>query len=238
MLPRTSSHLLIDSRLFTNNFPFVCISPSASLQRQHLLEWVRAMIAVTLGVPVSGALPPVYMQEATDNAWSQISEHAWHGAHAGVMGAWRCRGAHGGAMHVGWSIMHGRHCAWGGPRRGSCCAWGLPPGMGHVISCHPMAMNRGAMGGVTHSTASPSPPPSCIFVQHPPLPPPTHHPRTSTPLSHVASPACLPASSLPALPAVGHPTVSPEPYTRETSHPLVRCQPPIPAHPTTTTTIF
>jgi len=44
------------------------------LQRAHLLEWVRAMIAVTLGVPVSGALPPVYMQEPTDNAWSQITQ--------------------------------------------------------------------------------------------------------------------------------------------------------------------
>lgn len=39
-----------------------------------MLEWVRAMIAVTLGVPVSSALPPVYLQEPTDNGWSQISE--------------------------------------------------------------------------------------------------------------------------------------------------------------------
>ncbi|KAJ9523194.1 hypothetical protein QJQ45_023985 [Haematococcus lacustris] len=45
------------------------------LQRQHLFEWVRAMIAVTLGVAVDGALPPVYLQEPTDNAWSQITQN-------------------------------------------------------------------------------------------------------------------------------------------------------------------
>jgi hypothetical protein len=39
-----------------------------------MLEWVRAMIAVTLGVKVNDELPPVYIQEATDNAWEQISE--------------------------------------------------------------------------------------------------------------------------------------------------------------------
>ena len=43
------------------------------LQRQHLLEWVRAMIAVTLGVGLDDELPPVLLQEETDNAWNQIS---------------------------------------------------------------------------------------------------------------------------------------------------------------------
>lgn len=43
------------------------------LQRQHLLEWVRAMIAVALGVGIEDALPPVLVQEETDNAWNQIS---------------------------------------------------------------------------------------------------------------------------------------------------------------------
>jgi len=32
------------------------------------------MIAVTLGVNYNEELPPVYIQEPTDNAWSQISE--------------------------------------------------------------------------------------------------------------------------------------------------------------------
>lgn len=44
------------------------------LQRQHMLEWVRAMIAVTLGVGLDQELPPVLVQEETDNAWHQISE--------------------------------------------------------------------------------------------------------------------------------------------------------------------
>lgn len=44
------------------------------LQRQHLLEWVRAMIAVTLGVGLDSELPPVLLQDETDNAWNQISE--------------------------------------------------------------------------------------------------------------------------------------------------------------------
>ncbi len=44
------------------------------LQRQHLLEWVRAMIAVTLGVGLDSELPPVLLQDETDNAWNQISK--------------------------------------------------------------------------------------------------------------------------------------------------------------------
>ncbi|GAX80047.1 hypothetical protein CEUSTIGMA_g7486.t1 [Chlamydomonas eustigma] len=43
------------------------------LQRRHMLEWVRAMIAVTLGVKVNDELPPVYIQEATESAWEQIT---------------------------------------------------------------------------------------------------------------------------------------------------------------------
>lgn len=44
------------------------------LQRRHVLEWVRAMIAVALGVPLNSELPPIYVQEATENAHDQISE--------------------------------------------------------------------------------------------------------------------------------------------------------------------
>lgn len=32
------------------------------LKRRHLMEWVRAMIAVALGVPIKGHLPPIIMQ--------------------------------------------------------------------------------------------------------------------------------------------------------------------------------
>ena len=51
--------------------------PATCLQRKHVLEWVRAMMAVTLGVKYDEELPPVYIQEPTkppDDAWSQISE--------------------------------------------------------------------------------------------------------------------------------------------------------------------
>lgn len=43
------------------------------LQRRHILEWVRAMVAVALGVGVEDELPPVFIQEATDNAHQQIT---------------------------------------------------------------------------------------------------------------------------------------------------------------------
>eukprot|EP00798_Chlamydomonas_sp_ICE-L_P009430 gene9430-4060_t len=45
------------------------------LKRSHVLEWVRAMIAVTLGVTAEQDLPPLYFQEETDNAYSQISQN-------------------------------------------------------------------------------------------------------------------------------------------------------------------
>ncbi len=48
------------------------------LKRAHVLEWVRAMVAVTLGVELSQELPPIYIQEETDNAWTQISECGMH----------------------------------------------------------------------------------------------------------------------------------------------------------------
>lgn len=53
------------------------------LQRQHMLEWVRAMIAVTLGVGRQDELPAVLVQEETDNAWHQISERRGGGGWRG-----------------------------------------------------------------------------------------------------------------------------------------------------------
>ena len=52
-------------------FPFF---PTPPPQRRHVLEWVRAMIAVALGVPLNSELPPIYIQEATESAHAQISE--------------------------------------------------------------------------------------------------------------------------------------------------------------------
>ena len=48
------------------------------MKRQHVLEWVRAMIAVTLGVGLDQELPHVLIQEETDNAWDQISRLIRH----------------------------------------------------------------------------------------------------------------------------------------------------------------
>ncbi|GBF94574.1 hypothetical protein Rsub_06689 [Raphidocelis subcapitata] len=41
------------------------------LQRRHLPEWVRAVVAVALGVGPSQQLPPVVLQEPTDNKYAQ-----------------------------------------------------------------------------------------------------------------------------------------------------------------------
>ena len=38
----------------------------------HLLEWARAVIATTLGVLPSRALPPLMMQQEVDSVWDQI----------------------------------------------------------------------------------------------------------------------------------------------------------------------
>lgn len=41
------------------------------LKRRHLMEWVRAVMATTLGVQRGGALPPILLQEETDTATEQ-----------------------------------------------------------------------------------------------------------------------------------------------------------------------
>jgi hypothetical protein len=42
------------------------------LKRVHLMEWVRAVMAVTLGVGETGSLPPIIMQQEISNVWNQI----------------------------------------------------------------------------------------------------------------------------------------------------------------------
>lgn len=42
------------------------------LKRLHFMEWVRAMMAVTLGA--EGHLPPMAFQRETDSVWEQLSE--------------------------------------------------------------------------------------------------------------------------------------------------------------------
>jgi hypothetical protein len=44
------------------------------VQRQHIFEWVRAMLAVTLGVAAHGGLPPIYMQRHAPDPATQLSE--------------------------------------------------------------------------------------------------------------------------------------------------------------------
>jgi hypothetical protein len=44
------------------------------LKRSHLIEWVRAVLAVALGVPAEQELPPVLLQQETDSPWEQIGE--------------------------------------------------------------------------------------------------------------------------------------------------------------------
>ena len=38
------------------------------------MEWVRAVVATTLGVPHDGALPPIMMQQEVPSIWDQIRE--------------------------------------------------------------------------------------------------------------------------------------------------------------------
>ncbi|EIE21972.1 hypothetical protein COCSUDRAFT_66769 [Coccomyxa subellipsoidea C-169] len=57
-------------RMVTNDtllFDFVYF-----LHPVHLLEWARAVIATTLGVLPSRALPPLLMQQEVDSVWDQI----------------------------------------------------------------------------------------------------------------------------------------------------------------------
>lgn len=44
------------------------------LQRRHLLEWARAVLAVTLGVGPSQQLPPIILQEPGASPTKQLSE--------------------------------------------------------------------------------------------------------------------------------------------------------------------
>eukprot|EP00878_Enallax_costatus_P029496 GHUV01031987.1.p1 GENE.GHUV01031987.1~~GHUV01031987.1.p1 ORF type:complete len:403 (+),score=78.28 GHUV01031987.1:1173-2381(+) len=43
------------------------------LKRTHLMEWVRAVVAVALGVRTHQDLPPILLQDETDNAWQQLT---------------------------------------------------------------------------------------------------------------------------------------------------------------------
>lgn len=44
------------------------------LKRTHLMEWVRAVLAVALGVGTQQDLPPIWLQEETDVVWQQLGE--------------------------------------------------------------------------------------------------------------------------------------------------------------------
>ncbi|KAI8470588.1 MAG: hypothetical protein J3K34DRAFT_385246 [Monoraphidium minutum] len=44
------------------------------LQRRHLPEWVRAMLAVALGVGPARPLPPIYLQEPADISFAQMTK--------------------------------------------------------------------------------------------------------------------------------------------------------------------
>jgi protein O-GlcNAc transferase len=42
------------------------------LERTHLMEWVRAVVAVALGVGVQQELPPIWLQEESNVPWQQL----------------------------------------------------------------------------------------------------------------------------------------------------------------------
>jgi protein O-GlcNAc transferase len=59
------------------------------LKRTHLMEWVRAVMAVALGVRAQqGELPPILLQQETDHPWQQLSELS--ARRAGIEGGGGC----------------------------------------------------------------------------------------------------------------------------------------------------
>jgi hypothetical protein len=46
------------------------------LKKTHLMEWVRSVLAVTLGVPPNQDLPPMMLHQEVDSVWKQIREWA------------------------------------------------------------------------------------------------------------------------------------------------------------------
>lgn len=47
------------------------------LKRGHLMEWVRAVMAVALGMGPHQQLPSILLQQETDHPWKQLSELGW-----------------------------------------------------------------------------------------------------------------------------------------------------------------
>ena len=118
MIPSTPSmHLLRRAPPPFVPSPLLCFTPSPvpppkKTQRRHVLEWVRAMIAVALGVPLHSELPPIYIQEATEDAQRQISE--WRAMGGPGLGSVRefteagRRGCTTSSTHM-WSVEGGTH---------------------------------------------------------------------------------------------------------------------------------
>eukprot|EP00775_Hariotina_reticulata_P006840 gene6840-7058_t len=50
------------------------------LKRTHLMEWVRAVMAVALGVGRQQQLPPIWLQQETDVPWEQLGRCSMCGA--------------------------------------------------------------------------------------------------------------------------------------------------------------
>lgn len=44
------------------------------LKKIHLMEWVRSVLAVTLGVGPNEDLPPIMLHQEVDSVWKQIRE--------------------------------------------------------------------------------------------------------------------------------------------------------------------
>lgn len=44
------------------------------LKKTHLMEWVRALLAVALGVAPGQDLPPIMLHQEVDSVWKQICE--------------------------------------------------------------------------------------------------------------------------------------------------------------------
>ena len=99
------------------------------LKKTHLLEWVRSVLAVTLGVAPNQDLPPFMLHQEVDSVWKQIRERAGagrgqgrgpgRGQSAGTWLTWHARSWPCSASCTGrkWELLSCRGEAAGQPRR-------------------------------------------------------------------------------------------------------------------------
>jgi hypothetical protein len=105
------------------------------LKRTHLMEWVRAVVAVALGVGVQQELPPILLQQESNVPWQQLGE--LRHSKQPLVGIW-CAVPSGRRHPTLYSIACVQLC--GRHDTTSSCAPTLLPSCSH-ITCRPTALD-------------------------------------------------------------------------------------------------